>query len=387
MSPMSTRLPLSWFTARRALVRAACLTLGLTVLAGCGSSGEDKAASAKASDSGAGGSGGNGGSGDTSRGGPPTGTIASTAAGSDTTAPRGQSPRRGTRVSLSPDEQSIANSLVFAPRSQTWFVAATRGKQLLVDVGRVDTEVRRDSAKARAFRTVAAAQSPFAPGTSIRLRTPWGEENATVGEAVPWNGRITHALAVRGRTDSLVRAGAAVVALVEHGPASATSADANSASAPSPAACRRDSVPPALTARADAVRDSLSGALRNSAVAMGAAGARLVSAGSATASRVAGCFANGGRVIVAVSLRTPDRREMRERVALIDASGATHALLMRGSRFRSHDLTHALDVDRDGWDDIAANGVADRAGATVMFRLVNGRTLERVAGGFAWEGR
>src|SRR4029434_353562 len=48
-----------------------------------------------------------------------------------------------------PLADTIAEKLVFPPVTQSWFLAAARGKKMLVDIGRVDVEVRRGPARLR----------------------------------------------------------------------------------------------------------------------------------------------------------------------------------------------------------------------------------------------
>ena len=91
---------------------------------------------------------------------------------------------------LPPLADTIAQRLVFYTMTQNWFVGATRGKRLLIDLGRVDMEVRKDSARSRAYREAVAARSPVPIGTRLRLRGQWGEDDAIVSGFDTWNGRI-----------------------------------------------------------------------------------------------------------------------------------------------------------------------------------------------------
>ena len=101
-------------------------------------------------------------------------------------------------------------------------------------------------------------------------------------------------------------------------------------------------------------------------------------------SRVFGCF-DGGSAILFVSIHAGDYDWARERALLVDTTGAVRQLEVSDFRFRVHEALHALDADEDGRDDVAARGWTPGGGGTVVLRLVNGRRLERMAAGFAWE--
>lgn len=114
-------------------------------------------------------------------------------------------PREAPRPVLSPVADSIAGRLVFAPRGQRWFTAAARGKRLLVDIGRVDIDVRKDSARARGYEEAVRRLSPIPIGARFRVSGPWGADSAVLSSFSVWNGRIVGVLAVDGLADSLVR--------------------------------------------------------------------------------------------------------------------------------------------------------------------------------------
>jgi hypothetical protein len=56
-------------------------------------------------------------------------------------------------------------------------------------------------------------------------------------------------------------------------------------------------------------------------------------------------------------------------------------------RFKAHDILYALDGDGDGIDDVAARGLTEAAGGSVVMRMVPPNRLQRLASGFAWESR
>jgi hypothetical protein len=76
-----------------------------------------------------------------------------------------------------------------APTSRA-FVAAGGKKQWLLDVGRMDLDVRKDSAKARAFREAAQVFSPVSAGSAFRLHWGQGIEDVVVDSFAVHNGRI-----------------------------------------------------------------------------------------------------------------------------------------------------------------------------------------------------
>src|SRR5688572_5926267 len=110
----------------------------------------------------------------------------------DSTADSLPSARRGPALSALAD--TIAGALVFLPRNQTWFTVAARGKRMLLDLGRVDVEVRRDSARAAAYRQAVASRAPLTVGSRLRLYGPWGADDVEVSGFDTWSGRIVATL-------------------------------------------------------------------------------------------------------------------------------------------------------------------------------------------------
>ena len=183
---------------------------------------------------------------------------------------------------LTPLADTISQYLVFAPTVQTWFLAAKRGKRLLVDIGRVDTDVRHDHHRALAFAEAVDALTPVPKGSTLRLFGQWGQDTVAITGFGDWNGRIVATIAVSPHLDSLVRAAPAAFAAAEridttaradsvprdtssrgdsirvadstHQADSARHADSVQVARDS---CLADSIPAALLARTALIRDSL----------------------------------------------------------------------------------------------------------------------------------
>ena len=283
--------------------------------------------------------------------------------------------------SLPPLADTIAEKLVFPPVTQSWFLAAARGKRMLVDIGRVDAEVRRDPARLAAYKLAVEARTPFPAGTRFRLRGPWGADDATITGFDTWNGRIVATVATSARVDSLAKK-------VEPLPATAQLVD-SAADAVTDTACVRGPLPQPLEERIKLVRDSLEQVLR-----MGEKPPyeRLLKSLKSRTTMAAGCFP-GGRAIVVATLWAGEYEWVREQVVMIDSTGALAPLRLRDYRFRGHEALYALDGDGDGIDDLATRGYGPFLGGTSVLRIVDGqkpkdpRRLERMATGFAWESR
>jgi hypothetical protein len=245
---------------------------------------------------------------------------------------------------------------------------------MLVDLGRVDVEVRKDSARARAFREAVASRSPIALGTKLRLHGPWGADDVEVAGFDTWSGRIVATLRAPERVDSVAK-------LIEPLPAAAVLADSHSD--PRPTSCSGDSVPFGLVERVVTVRDSLEQQLRLETVMPYE---RLVPTIAVKTTVAPGCFASG-RAIILSSLRAGAYEVVREKIVMISAGGAVRPIRLVGSRWRAHEAIYAFDADGDGADDLAVRGSSDRAGGTVIFKLVDGSRLEKLTGGFNWESR
>ena len=274
---------------------------------------------------------------------------------------------------LSPLADSIAQSLVFLPRDQKWFTAAARGKRMLVDLGRVDVEVRKDAARAAAYREAVAGRSPVPIGARLRLFGPWGSDDVEVTGFDTWNGRIVATLKAPPMVDSLAKH-------VEPLPAAAEIVTTEAPSATP--ACVRDSIPAGHMDRVMLVRDSLEQQLRTEAVMPYE---RLIPTIAVKITVAPGCFVGGGTVVLA-SLRAGTHEVVREKIVMVADSGAVEPLRIVGSRWRAHELIYAFDADGDGTDDLAVKGSSDQAGGTIILKLSQGR-LEKLAGGFNWETR
>jgi hypothetical protein len=300
---------------------------------------------------------------------------------------------------LSPAADSLAPYLVFIPREERVLVAASRNKQLLLDVGRIDTDIRKDSTKQRLFREAARVLSPIPERTTFRLAWAQGSEDVVADSFAVYNGRIVMKLQGSPALDTAARGKTTVVGLALR---------SDSALAPTATSCELR-VPPdsaalaqeaaltplerraqsaarkkadsAFDARVTLVRDSLEMELRKERPAY----ERLQRRMKMVSTQARGCFGAARRALV-VSLRAGDAEWVRERLVLIAPDGGVTALHVSDLRFRAHDLIGAFDADGDGVDDLAMRASTERAGGTSVLRvdLVKKRA-DRIAAGFAWE--
>ena len=282
---------------------------------------------------------------------------------------------------LDPLADSIANKLVFPPVTQSWFLAAARGKRMLVDIGRVDVEVRRPPERLAAYKQAVEARTPFPVGTRFRLRGPWGADDATISGFDTWNGRIVATLESAPRVDSLAK-------VVE--PLQATAQLVDSASEAitfDSTACRRGPLLPTLEARAKFALDSIVTTLTEREKPPYD---RLLKSLKSRASHAAGCFP-GGRAILIATLWAGEYEWVRQEVMLLDDAGKLTPLRVRDYRFRAHEALYAVDGDGDGVDDLATRGYGPNLGGTSILRLTEPTKpkdpprLERMATGFGWE--
>ena len=340
---------------------------------------------------------------------------------------------------LSPAADSVALRLTFVPRTQTWFIAATRGKRLLVDIGRADLDLERTPERRDAFLEAAGRFSPLAVGARVRLRGPWGEEDGSIAGFEVLGGRIVASLTVSRALDSLARVRIPLVGTAFRLPdappaeslatdsaalAAASRAAAESARVTPPApeslsatasprvtatpavgaivpsasglpavppadsalaACSRDSLPAAMLSQAYLVRDSLEAELYSRDMPPYE---RMWSSVKISTSQTPGCYGALDRLAIMVSLRASANEWVRERLVVLGDSGAVTPLRVTDYRFKGHDALYAFDADGDGIDDLAARAVAERAGGLVVLRMdVQNRRADRIAGGFAWEAR
>ena len=296
---------------------------------------------------------------------------------------------------LSPAADSAAPYLVFIPREERVLVAAVRNKQLLLDVGRMDLDVRKDSARLRAFNEAAPVLSPVPPGSAFRLHWAQGEADVVADSFAVYNGRIVMRLFGSPALDSAVRGKGTLVALAIRadtplGPmATACELRAPVVADTTPEgraalkaqARERAVADSAYDARVKAVRDSIETELRLEHPPY----ERLQRRTKSASSQVRGCFGAARRALV-VSLRAGDAEWVRERMVLVAPNGAVTPLRVSDLRFRAHDLLVAFDADGDGVDDLATRATTERAGGTTVLRVdLGNKRAERLAGGFAWE--
>ncbi|MEO8560832.1 MAG: hypothetical protein ABI601_02080 [bacterium] len=287
-----------------------------------------------------------------------------------------------TRVPLfTADEQRVADGIVFAPKTAERFLVAARNKRLLLDIGRVDLEVKQSPELLALVRRVSSRTGPLARSTHVRVYGTWGEETDSIIGYDTWNGRAVAVLGVSPRTDSLLRRNAPLVGVAMR--AAADRATASLPAVPS-VTCTRDSIPPALRARVAVVRDSL---VRWVTDSLKSPFPRLVKATAVRGDATTGCF-GAWRAVVIVTSRTPSLEWNEERALLVAANGTVAVARLRDLRLRAHESLMAFDADGDGADELAARGLATNMGAQSVLKLdPASRRFSRFASGFAWESR
>jgi hypothetical protein len=321
----------------------------------------------------------------------------------DTTAARTvRAPAPPPPPTLSPAADSIAQYVVFVPTTQIWFVVAARNKRVLLDLGRVDADVK--TKHHAAYMEAVRKLSPVPIGTRFRLFTPVGATDVTVKGFDVWNSRVVATLTAPHTIDSVARAAQIFVGSalridsaradslhradsVAHADTSAhpDSAVATArASRPDSIAldtCRRGNVPDSLRSRVLTIRDSLITWLESLPPPPYP---RLVKTEKPQWSTIVGCFGGARRIALAVDLRAGNNEWIRERVVLIDTLGAVTTLRVSDLRFKGHDLLEALDADGAGLDDLATRGFAEASGGITILKLTDKNRLQRLANGFAW---
>jgi hypothetical protein len=298
---------------------------------------------------------------------------------------------------LSPLADSIAQYIVFVPSSQTWFVVASRAKRVLLDLGRVDADVKTKPHRLSAYLEAVRKLSPVPIGTHFRLFTQDGLADVAVKGFDVWNGRVVATLTAPHAIDSIGRTAPLFVASAERIDStradslrradSAAKADTATGSHPDSAkadTCHRGNVPDSLRARVLTIRDSLITWLESLPPPPYQ---RLMKTEKPQWSTIVGCFGGARRIALAVDLRAGNNEWIRERVVLIDTLGAVTTLRVSDLRFKGHDLLMAFDADGDGLDDLATRGFTEAAGGITILKLTDKNRLQRMANGFAWEAR
>jgi hypothetical protein len=281
---------------------------------------------------------------------------------------------RATLPQMSRTADSLLPYLVFVPVGQAWFTAAVRNKRMLVDIGRVDIDVRKDSARAAGYREAVEKRATVPLGTIFRLRGAWGAFDVKATEVDVWDGRIVLRVTGPPALDSIVRAISPVVATAFRTD-SATSASADSCDRATP-------LGPALVARLAEVRDSLERELRTGPQPPYE---RLRRRMTVAASQVAGCFGTA-RAALVVTLKAANAEWVRERLVLVDTIGRVTPMRVSDYRFRGHELLQAFDADGDGIDDLATRASTERGGATTVLAIdIKARRATRLAVGFVRE--
>jgi len=325
-------------------------------------------------------------------------------------------------ASLDPLADSISDRMVFLATTQTSFLAATRGRRLLLDLGRFDGTIANAKQK-KAFEAAALALSPVRIGDQFAMRGRWGADTASVTGYAVWNGRIVATLAVEKLVDSLAKSGATLVALAKKvvpvvpDSASADSAQQRDTTAPStptappPAApalpalpgviapltaadsaaaaalaaqlaCKTDTLGEALKLRVAELADSLAAVLEADTAKLTD---RLKKSVKTQQSQAVGCFAHW-HVILLVNQSAGDYEYVRQLGLVIDTLGVAMPLTVRDLRFKAHEVVQVFDADGDGIDDVAVRGHGNRIGGLVILRFApDKKRLEYVMTGFAWE--
>ena len=297
---------------------------------------------------------------------------------------------------LTDAEQRVADGVVFAPSITERFLVASRNKRLLVDVGRVDLDVKKDADLLPVVRRVSALVGPLAHTTHLRVRGTWGVEIDSITGYDVWNGRAVAVLATGPATDSLLKRNAPLVGVATRVSAADSASTPPTSAGPTPATpaapakpavpalpCVRDSVSAPFAARMIVVRDSLVRWVSDSLRPSYAGGSKLLVRGD-TAS---GCF-GAWRAVVVVTTRTSSFDWSDERALLLAPDGKPATSRLRDLRLRSHESLVAFDADDDGIDELATRGLAPRMGAQSVLKLDPAtRRFLRYASGFAWESR
>ena len=282
---------------------------------------------------------------------------------------------------LTEEEQRVADGIVFFPSMIERFVAASRNKRLLVDLGRVDLATKPDAQHMAVVRRVASLVGPLSHVPFVRVRGSWGTEVDSITGYDVWNGRIVAVLAPSSRADSLLKKSAPLLAVATRMlvPADTTAPDTLAGAK----GCARDSVPPELPARVALVRDSLVKWVTDSLKPPYGLPTKLTVRGDT----VSGCF-GPWRALVVVTTRTSAFDWSDERALLVAPDGKPATARLRDLRLRTHESLVAFDADGDGIDELAARGLAPRMGAQSILRLDPAtRRFLRLASGFAWETR
>ncbi len=322
--------------------------------------------------------------------------------------------RLGTDLAVVGD--SIIARTTWPPAGQARFVAAARGKRLLLDLARLDLDVRKDSARARAFQQVIATRSPIPIGTAFTLHGTFGTIATKITGFDVWSSRVVATLALTPAIDSMAKKNDKLTAVAERvgvplpvrAAASSAAASPSAASSPiasssaaSPVAsssassssaassttesepCVRDSLSADLKEREKWLKDSLELVVKNTPrPAYTGVSKKVITRGT----RVLGCFGALGRLAMAMMLRDDRGQWFVERVVIVDDKGKVTPLKVADFRFRSHEILGAYDVDGDGIDELVTRATTERAGAVTVLRLdVKQKKLERMAAGFAWE--
>ena len=275
---------------------------------------------------------------------------------------------------LSRVADSLLAYLVFSPVGQERFTAAVRDGRMLVDIGRADLDLRKDSARVAAYREAVEKRATVPLGTTFRLYGRWGAFDVKATAAELREGRIVLRVTGSPELDSIVRSKPAAIA-VAFRTDSATASAADSCARPAPIALE-------FAARLKVVRDSLENDLRSGPQPEYD---RLRGKMAITSSQVGGCF-GAARAALVVTLKAGDAEWVRERLVFVDSAGLVTPIRISDYRFRAHELLQAFDADGDGVDDLATRATTERAAAISVLHVdLKARRATRLTSGFARE--
>jgi hypothetical protein len=257
------------------------------------------------------------------------------------------------RTPLDGEAASLADRAVFTPRVQRWFMARLIDSAIVLDVGRIDGGVGASASAQAAFERMIRARSPLQPGALLTIHTPTG--------------------AVPARITSFAMIGRRIVARLDAAPpdSSARTFPAEWRGEPPvalPAAS--PTAAPCTTADAAAVERAIAG---------------YAASDKDVLTVVRGCFGDF-RAVVIIRPReiTP---ESVERVMLVRQTGGTRSGKLRDLSYPLHELSHVVDVNRDGTNEIVVHSYRPAMETWATLRMTDSITFTRFASGFTIEKR
>jgi hypothetical protein len=257
------------------------------------------------------------------------------------------------RTSLDGEASSLAERAVFTPRVQRWFMARMIDSALTLDVGRVDGGVGASESAQAALDRMIRARSPLQAGAQLTLHTPTGPVSVRIASFV-MNGRRIGARLDAAASDSITRA--FPVEWRGEPPVALPTGSANAAGC--------------ATADAAAVDRAVAG---------------YAASDKEVLTVLRGCFGTF-RALVIIRPReiTP---EAVERVILVRETGGTRSGKLRDLSYPLHELSHVVDVNRDGIHEIVVHSYRPAMETWSTLRMTDSITFTRFASGFTIEKR